>query len=180
MGNQKWSDDQFGSRVRRGREDRRWSQAEMAKMLCDNGIEPMHATTIAKIEGGTRSVRINEALGIADLFGVSLDVLMGRNNEPADTDHLAFSLRLLRDTARASSDRSLDEAREIRQHLRDVTYKFEFAGAEELERLAETACRHLDETYDAVEELALAAEDVLKSTPPVTRRPVKIARHGRL
>jgi hypothetical protein len=38
----------------------------------------MHPTTVAKIEAGDRSVRINEAVGIADLFEVSLDSLLGR------------------------------------------------------------------------------------------------------
>ena len=41
------------------------------------GIQPMHPTTIAKIEAGTRSVRINEAVGIAELFEISLDTLVG-------------------------------------------------------------------------------------------------------
>ena len=40
----------------------------MAKMLADRGVQPMHPTTIAKIEAGDRSVRINEAVEIADLF----------------------------------------------------------------------------------------------------------------
>jgi hypothetical protein len=38
----------------------------MATMLSDKGI-PMHWTTIAKIEKNDRSVRIDEAAGIADL-----------------------------------------------------------------------------------------------------------------
>lgn len=50
----------------------------MAKMLADSGIQPMHSTTVAKIEAGERSVRINEAAGIADLFGVTVDSLLGR------------------------------------------------------------------------------------------------------
>ena len=45
----------------------------------------MHATTIAKIEAGSRSVRINEAVGIADLFEVSLDTLLGRKSGPSAT-----------------------------------------------------------------------------------------------
>jgi transcriptional regulator with XRE-family HTH domain len=170
MSTQKWSDDQFGSRVKRGREERRWSQAEMAKMLCDRGVEPMHATTIAKIEGGTRSVRINEALGIADLFGISLDTLMGRANEPDDAVQLAFALRLLRDTARTASDRTLDEVREIQQYVRQITDGFEFDGSDELKDLAGVACRHLDEAYESVDVLAQQVEDVMKATDPITRR----------
>ncbi len=78
MGKRKWTDDHFSNRLKTEREQRGWSQAEMAKMLRDNGIEPMHWTTVAKIEKGTRSVRIDEAAGIADLFGTSVDVMLGR------------------------------------------------------------------------------------------------------
>jgi hypothetical protein len=63
----------------------------MAKMLADRGVKPMHPTTVAKIEAGDRSVRINEAIEIADLFEVSMDALLGRTTgvkpggEPMDT-----------------------------------------------------------------------------------------------
>ena len=80
MGSQKWSDRDFGKRVKAHRSDRGWTQPQMAKMLSDNGIYPMHSTTIAKIEAGERSVRINEAVGIAELFGVSLDSFVGRKS----------------------------------------------------------------------------------------------------
>ncbi len=83
MGNQKWIDQRFGKRVKAERDNRGWSQAEMAKMLSDKGIHPMHPTTVAKIEAGDRSVRITEAVGIADLLDVSLDTLLGRDpSEP--------------------------------------------------------------------------------------------------
>jgi len=38
----------------------------------------MHWTTIAKIEKGERSVRIDEAAGIAELIETSVDALPGR------------------------------------------------------------------------------------------------------
>ena len=78
MSMQKWADDRFGKRVKAERERRGWSQAEMAKILSDKGLRPMHPTTVAKIEAGDRSVRINEAVGMADLFEVSMDSLLGR------------------------------------------------------------------------------------------------------
>ena len=82
MGKRKWAEDYFSKRVKTERERRDWSQAEMAKMLRDQGIQPMHWTTIAKIEKGERSVRIDEAAGIADLFGISVDTLLGRRAKP--------------------------------------------------------------------------------------------------
>jgi transcriptional regulator with XRE-family HTH domain len=77
MGTSKWAEDYFRKQLKAERERRNWSQAELAKMLSDREI-PMHWTTVAKIEKGNRSVRIDEAAGIADLFEVSLDALMGR------------------------------------------------------------------------------------------------------
>ena len=61
MGNRKWTDDYFSKRLRAEREQRGWSQADMAKRLSAKDI-PMHWTTIAKIEAGDRSVRIVEAV----------------------------------------------------------------------------------------------------------------------
>ncbi len=78
MATKKWTEDYFRKQLKAERERRNWSQAEFAKMLSDRAI-PMHWTTIAKIEKGDRSVRIDEAAGIAHLFDVSLDALMGRN-----------------------------------------------------------------------------------------------------
>jgi transcriptional regulator with XRE-family HTH domain len=70
----------------------------MAKLLSDNGIPMMHPTTIAKIEAGDRAVRIDEAAGIADLFGVSLDSLLDRR-AGLEEDEFTYRLRALRDTA---------------------------------------------------------------------------------
>jgi len=86
MGSQKWADDRLGNRIKVERENRGWSQVDMANMLSDNGIQPMHPTTVAKIEAGTRSVRINEAVGIADLFEVSLDSLLDRKPRAKRSD----------------------------------------------------------------------------------------------
>jgi transcriptional regulator with XRE-family HTH domain len=100
MGRKKWTDDYFGKRLRRERDSRGWSQAQLAKMLSDKDI-PMHWTTVAKIEAGDRSVRIDEAAGIADLFGVSVDGLLGRRPRPkAD---LFMALRGVLEAARSAA-----------------------------------------------------------------------------
>jgi transcriptional regulator with XRE-family HTH domain len=98
MGSHKWADRHFGQRVKVEREHRRWSQADMAKKLSALGIHPMHPTTIAKIEAGDRSVRINEAVGIAELFEVSLDSLLGLKWWPQQSD-VTYTLRVLRAAA---------------------------------------------------------------------------------
>jgi transcriptional regulator with XRE-family HTH domain len=103
MGSDKWTDRRFGKRVKNERDHRGWSQAEMAKMLSDNGIQPMHPTTIAKIEMGMRSVRINEAVGIANLFATSLDELLDRRRY-AYTDDLSLALAGLRHETQQSAE----------------------------------------------------------------------------
>jgi ribosome-binding protein aMBF1 (putative translation factor) len=90
-GKRKWTEDHFAKRLRAEREHRGWSQAEMAKMLSDRGI-PMDWTTIAKVEKNDRSVRIDEAAGIADLFGTSVDELLGRKVAPER--HMTYPLWL--------------------------------------------------------------------------------------
>ena len=84
MGRQKWTDDQFGKRIKGLRERRRLSQTQMAAMLTRRKT-PMHATTLAKIEAGTRSVRINEAVALAELFDVTVDALLGRTGPDQST-----------------------------------------------------------------------------------------------
>jgi transcriptional regulator with XRE-family HTH domain len=100
MGSEKWTDKHFGKRVKNERDHRGWSQADMAKKLSDHGIQPMHPTTVAKIEAGERSVRINEAVGIADLFEISLDSLLGR--KPRAERDLEYALGALLDAVYTS------------------------------------------------------------------------------
>lgn len=83
MGKQGFNGDRFRCNVKAERERRQWSQAGLAGMLADRGY-PMHWTTIAKIEAGDRSVRVDEAGVFADLFGVSVDTMIGRTG--SDTD----------------------------------------------------------------------------------------------
>lgn len=79
MGKQSRVETQFRERVRRERERRDWSQAELAKQLRDRGIASIYTTTVAKIEAGERAVRIDEATALADIFDVSVDALLGRS-----------------------------------------------------------------------------------------------------
>lgn len=57
----------FGEVVRGWRQDRNWSQEDVAEKLRHEGFE-MHQTTVAKIERGTRPLRVAEAAAIAKVF----------------------------------------------------------------------------------------------------------------
>lgn len=72
MGRREQTANYFGKRVKAERERRGWSQSQMAKLLSDNKIPMIHASTIAKIELGSRPTSIDEAIGIADQCGSRL------------------------------------------------------------------------------------------------------------
>ena len=78
----------------------------------------MHWTTVAKVETGRRSVRIVEASALADLFGISVDELLGRNANP-EGDQLQ-TLRLLIDTARELSHQISGVTETLRNRFRDI------------------------------------------------------------
>ncbi len=124
----------------------------MAKRLRDKGIEPMHPTTIAKIESGDRAVRIDEATGIADLFEISLDSLLGRK-AGLDND-LGYALRALRDGAQKSVwDLTAIYNSGLRERLSDVL-DLEFEGADELQRDGNRALDALDAAVEALLKVA--------------------------
>jgi hypothetical protein len=62
----------------------------MSNMLADIGVH-IHSSSIAKVELGDRAVRIDEAAGIAQLFGISVDALLGRRARPKSD--LIYALR---------------------------------------------------------------------------------------
>jgi len=66
----------------------------------------MRPTTMAKIGAGDRLLRFNNAVGIADMFEVSVDFLLGRN-ATANRSELTYRLRVF-----------LDAAEQSHQHLR--------------------------------------------------------------
>ena len=90
MSKERWLDLRFGERLKAEREARGWSQPHFAELLEAQGVTPMHATTVAKIESGKRSVRVVEALGMAEVFDVSIDSLMGRTLGPVSYTHLTL------------------------------------------------------------------------------------------
>jgi transcriptional regulator with XRE-family HTH domain len=164
MGSSKWTDKRFGERIKAEREDRGWSQADMAKALSTVGVHSMHPTTIAKIEAGDRSVRINEAVGIADLFEVSLDALLDR--DWPDDSALMFALRVLAGyagNAKRQIAQARDVAADIEDQLEDAARRFDSPQIKALSRLALEMAEHLDaaeaqaQQIDSITTQAIAA-----------------------
>ena len=155
MASRKWTEDYFRKQLKVERERRDWKQADLAKMLSDKGI-PMHWTTVAKIEKGDRSVRIDEATAIADLFEVSVDVLLGRNVE-RESD-LFYTLRAVQYTARQSAQQTAAIAAALADSLTDLD-ALEFNGREALEKEVVSAQR-------ALRRAQAAFSNVAKFQPP--------------
>jgi transcriptional regulator with XRE-family HTH domain len=93
----------FGEKVRQWRRERNWSQEDVADKLRMQGFD-MHQTTVAKIERGTRPLRVAEAAAIAAIFRVPpLAVFLG----PPPTQ-MPWALNKLHDMI-ASAQNTLDE-----------------------------------------------------------------------
>lgn len=81
MGNQQqpwmFAEDRFGRRMRKEREDRAMTQADVARVLEQEHDLKLHATAIAKMEqrdaDRPRAIRLSEAKAIADMFGLTVD-----------------------------------------------------------------------------------------------------------
>ena len=128
----KSADQVFGERVRPERKHRGWTQPELAEMLHDKGIRPMHAVIISKIETGDRPARVTEAARLAECFGVSVDALAGRTTDPRDDR--AYALRVLATPRTAPGIRCWTSRIALHERLSDVLGTgFDFEGREQLQ-----------------------------------------------
>ena len=127
----------------------------MAKLLSDKGVQPMHPTTIAKIEAGDRSVRINEAVAIADVFEVSLDALLGR--EPGPRRDLHYALGALLDAVYLSQTQLHRTAKSLHERLEDIPSGF--GGYDTLARLEREVSGQLDKAQKALDRVKDKLDD---------------------
>jgi transcriptional regulator with XRE-family HTH domain len=128
MAKGKWIEDRFRKELRREREEREWSQEKLADMLSERGV-PMHWTTVAKIEKGTRSVRIDEAAEIAALLGVSLDSLLGRGTDAGADEK--FAIRAFLDAVREAIQQISSTVGTLHSRVTDLD-RFDFDGRDYL------------------------------------------------
>jgi hypothetical protein len=119
MSTRKSAQHRFGELVKEQRERRRprWTQRALADKLADQGVA-MHWTTIAKIEKGQRQVSIDEAAAFANVFGCSVDALLGRRARPtADRD---FALQRLHESTTTAARSAQVSVRDIGQALAEL------------------------------------------------------------
>lgn len=135
--------------MKRERQTRDWSQADLAELLQRRGLEHIYPTTVAKIESGERAVRIDEAAAIADLFEVSVDALLGRR----PGHDLAYILRAVQDTARRSAEQATAIDVALSASLVDLD-ALEFNGREQLEKEILRAQHAIREVHGASTKVA--------------------------
>ena len=74
-------EERFVASLRRLREERGWSQSELATKMREQGWASFRQTTISRLEKGEQSVRIGEARALAQLLGVSVDAMLAPSQE---------------------------------------------------------------------------------------------------
>ncbi|WP_256103587.1 helix-turn-helix transcriptional regulator [Streptomyces sp. ODS05-4] len=69
-------EDNAAKRIKAEREKRGWSTTTLSDRLNDAGYE-MNPSAVWRIENGKRRINLDEAIGFAEVFGVSLSNLVG-------------------------------------------------------------------------------------------------------
>lgn len=72
----------IGHRVRQMRQQRGWSQRELADRMSAAGFTVWRQTTVAKTEVAERPLRVNEAVALAALFGMTIEQLAAADQHP--------------------------------------------------------------------------------------------------
>jgi hypothetical protein len=90
----------------------------MAEVLSEHGITA-YPTTVAKIESGERAVKVNELAVFADIFGVSLDALVGRPARPAGD--LSYAEERLRAVLGHAERFAADESNMVHEAITELT-----------------------------------------------------------
>ncbi|MGW1928035.1 helix-turn-helix domain-containing protein [Streptomyces sp. NPDC001919] len=69
-------EDNAAKRIKAERENRGWSTTTLSERLNEAGYE-MNPSAVWRIENGKRRINLDEAIGFAEVFGVSLSNLVG-------------------------------------------------------------------------------------------------------
>ena len=127
----------------------------------------MHATTIAKVEAGKRSVRVNEAVIIAELYEVTVDALVGRHG-PDDTT-LLFALMTLSDyvdNVKSLIGNAQGYTTDVLDQLEDATQRFDEPVVHSIHQSALALDRALDTSYKHALRISASAMQAATETPP--------------
>jgi transcriptional regulator with XRE-family HTH domain len=71
----------FANKLRQLRVESGLSQSQLAAALADRHGITLDPTAITRLEGGSRSLRLDEAVALADVLGTSVDRMLGQSTE---------------------------------------------------------------------------------------------------
>jgi transcriptional regulator with XRE-family HTH domain len=156
MGTPTFSDRAFRDNLRRERQSRQLSLAQVAKLLQAKGLR-IYTTTIAKLESGERAAKLDEVVALADVFNLSIDALVGRSGRRSRTGDKSLPLHAL--AKRTASTAAAVDALEagVREHLAELEAftlrRDEAAAATECERAAQALAEAATATRQATAKL---------------------------
>lgn len=148
MGRQTPTETRFRERIAVERKRRKLSQSDVAQMLNGRGLPGVYATTVAKIEAGDRTVRIDEAAAFADIFGLPLDELIGRHLDE-QTRSLAYVIQGMTQTMHQAAPAVSGLSREFAE-ISSAVSAFDFDGRAELAAAAQECHEALDHASSVI------------------------------
>ncbi|MGI5325528.1 helix-turn-helix domain-containing protein [Actinomadura nitritigenes] len=141
----------LGETLKRLRVARGMSQEDIAQMMNMAGFT-WRQTTVAKTEGGSRPVRVNEAAALALCFGVSVNDLLGTTAETPQQVKIESAYRATFSASISTRLRAGEAQRQAEAARRE--YEESIRDLREMERLHEEARRAFDEAFDLAGEEA--------------------------
>lgn len=156
------------------------SQTELARRLTDMGL-PFRQQMIQRVETGDRAIRLNEAVALSRILGLSLDgAVTGDLDEPLG-DAMEEFLRLkIYDvgTLAKSANVVRDRARDLSADIVRARHQFDVAAMGSDEPDVQTKIGYLNLLHDAVGAFHAKLADITKEMLRVTAIDVKRRLNG--
>lgn len=102
----------IGRVIRAHRERRGWTQRDLATRMLDDGFSVMTQSTVAKVEVGTRPLRLAEFVGFAHALGMPWQAMLAQQEQLLDERDPLADLERRVGAAQALEDDALEQLRE--------------------------------------------------------------------
>lgn len=136
----------FGALVRTARENRQWTQADLAKRLGAELGKEVNPLAITRTEAGKRPVPLDEVAALAHLLNLELDPLLNPPRVHGSAGDLRRRAEKLRDEIN-------------RGHQREVELMATYASVSQQLRRVRTEKDELERELQAVERALKGADD---------------------
>ena len=140
----------FVESIKRLREEKEWTQADLARAMSDIGRTGIYQTTVSRIENGSRPLRMGEARGIAKALGVPFSSMMAPIEETQPIRDLERLVRVARLSARQLERRQRQLEKDLGE-LRPAYERVVEQGAPEW--ATDWLRQHIDRLVEESEEL---------------------------